>query len=249
MKKRIVVMLLSVFFSIGGFTAAGQFDLSGMSADLTDSVVSAKTQTSSSTVSVDDILQEANRIKNEQHLPIATSQDDDENSWTLAIYMCGSDLERDKAAGTRDLCEMLGAQHKMEGDNRDLDNLNLIVMTGGAGNDLWRPESVETPDVAGFVKPQGTQIWQISSRTTRKSSPLLLEKAPGTFSKTIYDGYFPFVLCLISFITRIAWWNRPDCFPSNPSRLPAMERSVQGEPNVIMSTGSSSAPLSAETSP
>ena len=162
MKKRIVVMLLSFFFSIGGFTAAGQFDLSGMSADLTDSVVSAKTQTSSSTVSVDDILQEANRIKNEQHLPIATSQDDDENSWTLAIYMCGSDLERDKAAGTRDLCEMLGAQHKMEGDNRDLDNLNLIVMTGGAGDDLWRPESVETPDVDGFVKPQGTQIWQIS---------------------------------------------------------------------------------------
>ena len=162
MKKRIVVMLLSFFFSIGGFTVAGQFDLSGMSADLTDSVVSAKTQTSSSTVSVDDILQEANRIKKEQHLPIATSQDDDENSWTLAIYMCGSDLERDKAAGTRDLCEMLGAQHKMEGDNRDLDNLNLIVMTGGAGNDLWRPESVETPDVAGFVKPQGTQIWQIS---------------------------------------------------------------------------------------
>ena len=104
-----------------------------MSADLTDSVVSAKTQTSSSTVSVDDILQEANQIKKEQHLPIATSQDDDENSWTLAIYMCGSDLERDKAAGTRDLCEMLGAQHKMEGDNRDLDNLNLIVMTGGAG--------------------------------------------------------------------------------------------------------------------
>ena len=162
MKKRIVVMLLSVFFSIGGFTAAGQFDLSGMSADLTDSVVSAKTQTSSSTVSVDDILQEANRVKYDQRLPIATSQDDDENSWTLAIYMCGSDLERDKAAGTRDLCEMLGAQHKMEGDNRDLDNLNLIVMTGGAGNDLWRPESVETPDVAGFVKPQGTQIWQIS---------------------------------------------------------------------------------------
>ena len=162
MKKRIVVMLLSFFFSIGGFTAAGQFDLSGMSADLTDLVVSAKTQTSSSTVSVDDILQEANRIKNEQHLPIATSQDDDENSWTLAIYMCGSDLERDKAAGTRDLCEMLGAQHKMEGDNRDLDNLNLIVMTGGAGDDLWRPESVETPDVDGFVKPQGTQIWQIS---------------------------------------------------------------------------------------
>ena len=162
MKKRIVVMLLSFFFSIGGFTVAGQFDLSGMSADLTDSVVSAKTQTSSSTVSVADILQEANRIKKEQSLPIATSQDDDENSWTLAIYMCGSDLERDKAAGTRDLCEMLGAQHKMEGDNRDLDNLNLIVMTGGAGDDLWRPESAETPDVDGFVKPQGTQIWQIS---------------------------------------------------------------------------------------
>lgn len=121
-----------------------------MSADLTDSVVSAKTQTSSSTVSVDDILQEANQIKKEQHLPIATSQDDDENSWTLAIYMCGSDLERDKAAGTRDLCEMLCAQHKMEGDNRDLDNLNLIVMTGGAGNDLWRPGSEETEPINGW---------------------------------------------------------------------------------------------------
>ena len=47
-------------------------------------------------------------------------------------------------------------------------------------------------------------ILVISSRTHLKSSPLLDEKAPGTFSHSRYLGYLPLVLHLISFITLVA---------------------------------------------
>ena len=43
-----------------------------------------------------------------------------------------------------------------------------------------------------------------ASRTHRKSSPLLLLNAPGTFSQTAYLGYSPFVASLISLMIRIA---------------------------------------------
>lgn len=47
-------------------------------------------------------------------------------------------------------------------------------------------------------------ILQISVRTALKSSPLFEDNAPGTFSHTMYLGYFPLVASLISFIILIA---------------------------------------------
>src|SRR5699024_7000804 len=81
------------------------------------------------------------------------------------------------------------------------------------------------------------------SMTLLKSSPLFEEKAPQTFSHTAYLGYSPFVLHLISFIIRIASLNKEDLLPSSPARFPAIDRSVHGEPKVIILTGSTSAPL------
>ena len=76
-----------------------------------------------------------------------------------------------------------------------------------------------------------------SCRTRRKSSPLLLLNAPGTFSQTAKAGYFPCVLHLISRMIRTASKNRLERSPDNPARFPAMLKSWQGEPNVITSTG------------
>ena len=76
----------------------------------------------------------------------------------------------------------------------------------------------------------------ISSRTRRKSSPLLLEKAPATFSHIMYFGYSPFVFFLISLTIRTASINRPERAPSSPFCPPATLKSWQGLPKLIMST-------------
>ena len=77
-----------------------------------------------------------------------------------------------------------------------------------------------------------SDILTISSRTVLKSSPLLLLKAPGTFSQTIYLGRIrkpvrPFCLSrsLISFTMRICSMNSPDRSPDSPARFPATLRS------------------------
>ena len=97
----------------------------------------------------------------------------------------------------------------------------------------------------------GSTILISSSRTTRKSSPWLLLNAPGTFSQRAKLGYFPPVAPRISLIIRTASMNSPlrvvssspfaSCF--SPARFPATLKSWHGEPNVITSTGSISAPF------
>lgn len=96
-----------------------------------------------------------------------------------------------------------------------------------------------------------------SSSTARKSSPPLLLKAPGTFSQTAKVGYFPPLFSLISSMIRTASMNKPlrvvssspffVCF--SPARFPATLKSWHGEPKVIISTGSISAPDTLLTSP
>lgn len=97
----------------------------------------------------------------------------------------------------------------------------------------------------------GSTILISSSRTTRKSSPWLLLNAPGTFSQRAKLGYFPPVAPRISFMIRTASMKSPLRVVSSsplasclrPARFPATLKSWQGEPNVITSTGSISAPL------
>lgn len=98
-----------------------------------------------------------------------------------------------------------------------------------------------------------TNAW----RTARKSSPPAELNAPGTFSQTAKVGYSPSVFSLISLIIRMASMNKPlrviSSSPSavclRPSRLPACDKDWHGEPNVIISTGSISAPFILDTSP
>ena len=108
---------------------------------------------------------------------------------------------------------------------------------------------------AGFHFPPGgrgietpsSAILTISVSTHRKSSPLLLENAPGTFSHTMNLG-FP---CsnLISFTILTYSRNNTDCSPSSPVLFPAMLMFWQGEPPATMSTGSRSAPFIRPMSP
>lgn len=89
----------------------------------------------------------------------------------------------------------------------------------------------------------GSQIWQSSSRTLWKSPPPLELNAPGTFSHIAICGYLPLVADLISFMILTASRKSTDSSPSKPLRFPAIERFWQGDPKVITSTGSISAPF------
>jgi len=101
-------------------------------------------------------------------------------------------------------------------------------------------------------------IRMISSRTIRKSSPFgsPLENAPGTFSQHINLGRTKIPdrprsisAFLISFVIRVCSIKRPERAPANPARAPATDKSWQGLPPQMMSTGGSSAPLSFVISP
>lgn len=61
--------------------------------------------------------------------------------------------------------------------------------------------------------------------------------------------YLPLVAHLISVIILTASRNKLDCSPARPFLFPAIERSWQGEPKVITSTGSISAPFIRVMSP
>lgn len=94
------------------------------------------------------------------------------------------------------------------------------------------------------------QMSQNAWRTAWKSAPLLLLKAPGTFSHTANLGYLFADTPRISRIIRIASKNKLLLSPSwIPVCFPATDRSWQGEPNVMMSTGSIWSPCTSVTLP
>lgn len=77
----------------------------------------------------------------------------EEAAWAVCIYMCGTDLESNYGAGTKDLLEMLAV---------DLpDDVRLLVMTGGTR--LWNPQLVKDE---GYLAPQNrrTQLYEIKGR-------------------------------------------------------------------------------------
>ena len=85
--------------------------------------------------------------------------------------------------------------------------------------------------------------------TVSKSFPPFDESAPGTFSQITKRGYLPFVATSISMMILIASQNSPDLPPPRPARFPAMLKSWQGDPNVIISTGSILSPRTSFTLP
>lgn len=104
----------------------------------------------------------------------------------------------------------------------------------------------------------GTHILIISSRTILKSSPCGSpeEKAPGTFSQHKILGRTDtpdrprnISAFLISFVIRICSMKSPERTPAKPALAPATDKSWQGLPPAIISTGGSSAPFSLVISP
>lgn len=98
----------------------------------------------------------------------------------------------------------------------------------------------------------------VSSSTTRKSSPLGCPElnAPPTFSQHEKRGrtWMPvrprsISAFLISLMIRICSMKRPERAPASPALAPAMDKSWQGLPPQMISTGGSSAPLSLVMSP
>ena len=98
----------------------------------------------------------------------------------------------------------------------------------------------------------------ISSRTILKSSPCGSpeEKAPGTFSHNNILGRIDtpdrprnISAFRISFVIRICSMTSPERAPAKPALAPATDKSWQGLPPAIISTGSSSAPFSLVISP
>ena len=105
MKNRMRFILFAFLFGICSgiitFASAGQ---PALLADLACTEVKAEAIDSENEF-VNQMLKAAKENQERLSLDVATGED----SWTVAVYMCGSDLERNLGSGTRDLYEMLGA--------------------------------------------------------------------------------------------------------------------------------------------
>lgn len=59
-----------------------------------------------------------------------SGQPNEDKNWTILVYLIGADLESNGDAGTTDMGEMLAAE--------STENVNVVVLTGGADKDGWR---------------------------------------------------------------------------------------------------------------
>ena len=78
----------------------------------------------------------------------------DKNSWTVFVYLCGSDLETQNGSATKDLSEMVGASGSS--------NISFVVQTGGAKT--WRNNAVKTRQLGRFLIQDGS-ISEVGSTT------------------------------------------------------------------------------------
>ena len=70
----------------------------------------------------------------------------DKDSWTVFVYLCGSNLESQGAAATKDLSEMVGAAGS--------DNVSFVVETGGARS--WRNNTVSPRRLGRYLIRNGS---------------------------------------------------------------------------------------------
>ncbi|MBQ6496530.1 MAG: peptidase C11 [Firmicutes bacterium] len=82
-------------------------------------------------------------VSSEARDKFTTIKGDGKDKYTIMVYMCGTDLESNSAAATKDLNEMINATINNE-------NLNLIVYTGGCKQ--WRNDVISSTN---------NQVWQI----------------------------------------------------------------------------------------
>ena len=101
------------------------------SADTRNSVLVVDNSTGSLTV---------NRPTRAEEVPMGES-----GTWTVFVYICGSDLESDGGMGTSDIDEMLSASTG--------DNVRFVIETGGANG--WQNSEVDAGELQRFVIQNG----------------------------------------------------------------------------------------------
>lgn len=76
----------------------------------------------------------------------------DKDSWTVFVYLCGSDLESNGGAATKDLAEMVGGAGS--------DNISFVVETGGAKQ--WATRGISTSKLGRYLVQNGA-IMEVGS--------------------------------------------------------------------------------------
>lgn len=86
------------------------------------------------------------------------------DSWTVFVYLCGSNLESEGAAATKDLNEMLSAAGS--------DNVSFVVETGGATR--WRNNTINARTLGRYLVRNGslTDLGSVSSASMGEASTL-----------------------------------------------------------------------------
>lgn len=74
------------------------------------------------------------------------------NSWTVLVYLCGSDLESNNGAATKDLTEMVRGAAS--------DQVNFVIETGGAKR--WSASGISNSKI-GRYEVQGNSLVQVES--------------------------------------------------------------------------------------
>ena len=92
-----------------------------------------------------------NRPHRDSETPMGES-----GTWTVFVYMCGSDLESEHGLGSGDMDEMLSAQTG--------DNVKFVVETGGARG--WQNSNVDANSLQRFVIQNG-EMTEVYSEATR----------------------------------------------------------------------------------
>ncbi len=70
---------------------------------------------------VEEALDEA--VEQQELQESVTGSEDEEGTWTVMLYLCGTDLESDGKTASNDLSDIVMAHHS--------DNVNVVVQTGG----------------------------------------------------------------------------------------------------------------------
>ena len=65
----------------------------------------------------------------------------EENTWTIFVYLCGTDLESGDGAASSDIDQMLAATGS--------DNVKFVFQTGGTSE--WKKEELSTEKAQRFV--------------------------------------------------------------------------------------------------
>ena len=95
-----------------------------------------------------------------------------ENSWTLFIYLCGSNLESQYQCATNDIQEMLSANINSE----NIQNVNIIIQTGGSKR--WSSDQIAYDKIGRY---------KIDANTNKLTLLQQIDDANMGTHETLYD--------------------------------------------------------------